>query len=187
EFRKRLGPSAWEGELVNMGRIATILMVGLGILWVPFIHLLSSQLYIYLQSVQAYVSPPIAVCFILGILWTRPNGAGAISSLLTGFVLGTVRFVFEVLDKSEHYDSPAIRWLVDINFLHYAIFMFVVCAAVLIGVSLVTPAPDRRKLAGLTFATVDDKLETTPVAPVRTVAKETAREHQLNLVFTFLL
>jgi SSS family solute:Na+ symporter len=118
-----------------MGRIATVVMVGLGIAWVPFIHLLSSQLYIYLQSVQAYISPPIAVCFILGILWTRPNGAGAITSLLTGFVLGTARFVFEVLDKTEHYTSPFLRWLVDMNFLHYAIFMFVVCAVVLIDAS----------------------------------------------------
>jgi solute:Na+ symporter, SSS family len=187
DFYKRLRPAASESQLVNMGRIATVLMVGLGILWVPFIHLLSSQLYIYLQSVQAYVSPPIAVCFIIGILWTRPNGAGAISSLLTGFVLGTARFVFEVLDKTEHYTSPAIRWLVDMNFLHYAIFMFVVCAIVLIGVSLVTPAPDRRKLAGLTFATVDDKIETTAVASVRQVAKETPRERQLNVAFTLLL
>ena len=187
DFYKRLRPEASESQLVNMGRMATVLMVGLGILWVPFIHLLSSQLYIYLQSVQAYVSPPIAVCFILGILWTRPNGTGAISSLLTGFVLGTARFVFEVLDKNEHYNSSLIRWLVDMNFLHYAIFMFVVCAVVLIGVSLVTPPPDRRKLAGLTFATVDDKIETTPVAQVHDVAKETPREHQLNLIFTLAL
>jgi SSS family solute:Na+ symporter len=187
DFYKRLRPQASESQLVNMGRIATVLMVGLGILWVPFIHLLSSQLYIYLQSVQAYVSPPIAVCFILGILWTRPNGAGAFSSLLTGFVLGAARFVFEVLDKTEHYDSGLIRWLVDMNFLHYAIFMFVVCAVVLIGVSLVTPPPDRRKLAGLTFATVDDKIETTSVAPAHVVAKETPREHQLNLIFTLAL
>jgi SSS family solute:Na+ symporter len=187
DFYKRLKPSASEKQLVNMGRIATVVMVGLGILWVPFIHLLSSQLYIYLQSVQAYISPPIAVCFILGVVWTRPNGAGAITSLFTGFVLGATRFVFEVLDKTEHYTSPFLRWLVDMNFLHYAIFMFVVCAVVLIGVSLMTPAPDRRKLAGLTFATVDDKIETTSVVPVRQVAYETPREHQLNLAFTFLL
>ncbi len=99
-------------------------MVLLGLLWVPFIHKLSAELYIYLQSVQAYISPPIAVCFIFGILWTRVNGQGAISSLLAGFVLGATSFIFEVLDKSRHYDSGAIRWLVDMNFLHYAIFMF---------------------------------------------------------------
>ena len=110
-----------------LGRIATGVLVVLGLLWVPFIKLLSSQLYIYLQSVQAYISPPIAACFILGILWTRLNGAGAISALLTGFVLGTLRFVLEVLDKSSHFGSGAIRWMLDMNFLHYAILMFVIC------------------------------------------------------------
>src|SRR4029077_7429598 len=123
----------------------------------------SAQLWIYLQSVQAYISPPIAVCFIFGILWPRMNGQGAISSLLGGFVLGAVRFIFEVLDKTRHYDSGAIRWLVDMNFLHYAIFMFVVCTAVLVAVSYVYPAPERKGLAGLTFATVDEKIETTGV------------------------
>ncbi|HET7294534.1 MAG TPA: sodium:solute symporter [Vicinamibacteria bacterium] len=184
DFYKKIRPQASERQLVNFGRAATGVMVVLGLLWVPFIHLLSSQLYIYLQSVQAYISPPIAVCFIFGILWPRMNGRGAIASLLVGFVLGTVRFVFEVLDKTRHYDSAAIRWLVDMNFLHYAILMFVACSAVLIAVSLATPAPERRTLAGLTFATVDDKLDTAPVAPVHTLARETTLEHRLNVAFS---
>src|SRR5205814_9573797 len=143
-------------QLVRFGRVMTGVMVLLGLAWVPFIHLISSQLYIYLQSVQAHTSPPIASCFILGILWPRLNGQGAISSLLTGFVLGAVRFVAEIMDRAAggtRFTSPAIRWLVDMNFLHYAIVMFVICSVVLIGVSLMTPAPDRKKLAGLTFAT----------------------------------
>src|SRR5499425_2036352 len=186
DFYKKLRPEASEAQLVNFGRIATGAMVLLGLLWVPFIHLLSAQLYIYLLSVQAYISPPIAVCFIFGILWTRVNGQGAISSLLTGFVLGAVRFVFEVLDKSRHYQSGAIRWLVDMNFLHYAIFMFVVCTAVLVAVSLMYPAPDRRKLAGLTFATVDAKIDSTDVSAPH-LAKETRTEHAVNVALTLAL
>lgn len=186
DFYKKARPDATELQLVTFGRMATGIMVGLGLLWVPFIKLLSSQLYVYLQSVQAYISPPIAVCFIFGILWPRLNGQGAISSLLAGFAMGTIRFVLEVMDKSRHFDSPAIRWLVDMNFLHYAILMFVVCAGVLIGISLMTPAPERKKLAGLTFATVDEKLETTLVAGHK-IARETRLEHRLNLVFTLLL
>ena len=186
DFYKKIRPEASERQLVNFGRIATGAMVLLGLLWVPFIHLLSAQLYIYLQSVQAYISPPIAVCFIFGILWTRVNGQGAISSLLAGFVLGALRFVFEVLDKSRHYDSGFVRWLVDMNFLHYAIFMFVVCTAVLVGVSLMYPAPERSKLAGLTFATVSEKIDSQGVARPH-LAKETRAEHTLNLAFTFLL
>src|SRR6266850_1674777 len=186
DFYKKIRPQASERQLVAFGRIATGGMVLLGLLWVPFIHLLSAELYIYLQSVQAYISPPIAVCFIFGILWPRLNGQGAISSLLAGFVLGAVRFIFEVLDKTRHYDSGAIRWLVDMNFLHYAILMFVICAAVLIGVSMMYPAPERKKIAGLTFATVGDKLDSTD-ASMPHLQRETPTERLFNLGFTGVL
>jgi len=190
DFYKKLRPQASEKQLVNFGRIATGIMVLLGLLWVPFIGYISNQLYIYLQSVQAYISPPISACFILGILWPRLNGSGAIASLLTGFVMGATRFVMELADRASgsHYSSPAARWLIDMNFLHYAIFMFIVCAVVLVGVSLMTPAPDRKRLAGLTFATVDDKMETVAVGiPQRKPAHETPTEHAINLVFSLLL
>jgi len=190
DFYKKIKPDASEVQLVSFGRAMTGIMVILGLLWVPFIHLISSQLYIYLQSVQAYISPPITACFILGILWTRLNAQGAISSLLTGFVLGAVRFVLEIVDRAAggRFENPAIRWLIDINFLHYAILMFVICSLVLIVVSLMTPAPDRKKLAGLTFATVDDKMDTVPVAPTTyKPAAETALEHKINVIFSLLL
>jgi SSS family solute:Na+ symporter len=188
DFYKKLRPEASEAQLVNFGRVATGVMVVLGLLWVPFIHLISSQLYIYLQSVQAYISPPIAACFVLGILWPRLNGEGAISSLLTGFVLGAVRFVAELMAAQGTQFSGVMEWLVKMNFLHYAIFMFVVCSVVLVGVSRATPVPDRRKLAGLTFATVDDKMDTIPVGtPVRKPAHETVMEHRVNVVFSLLL
>jgi solute:Na+ symporter, SSS family len=191
DFYKKIRPQASERQLVNFGRVATAFMVLLGLLWVPFIHFISSQLYIYLQSVQAYISPPIAACFVLGILWPRLNGAGAISSLLAGFVLGATRFILELVDRAgvSHFTSSAVRWLIDMNFLHYAIFMFVVCSIVLVGVSLMTPAPDRKKLAGLTFATVDDKIETVAVGgpSMRKPAKETPMEHAINVALSLLL
>jgi SSS family solute:Na+ symporter len=188
DFYKKLRPEASERQLVLIGRIATGVMVLLGIAWVPFITRISGQLYIYLQSVQGYISPPIAACFILGILWTRLNAQGAISSLLTGFVLGTLRFLLELEYPGGAGVPDSIRWLVTMNFLHYAILMFAVCALVLIGVSLMTPAPDRKKLAGLTFATVDEKMDVTPASALeRKPAAETALEHRLNVIFSLAL
>src|SRR6202171_1893014 len=165
DFYKKIRPQASERQLVNFGRIATGMMVLLGLLWVPFIGYISSQLYIYLQSVQAYISPPISACFILGILWPRLNGAGAITSLLTGFVLGATRFNWERADRAggAHFQSKVARLIIDMNFLNSAIFMFAVCSIVLIAVSMATPPPDRARLAGLTFATVDEKMATVPV------------------------
>lgn len=189
DFYKKLRPNANEKQLVNFGRIMTGVMVLLGIAWVPFINRISSQLYVYLQSVQGYISPPIAACFILGILWTRLNALGAITSLLTGFVLGALRFILELIYPGGEGMAASIRWLVSMNFLHYSILMFAICCAVLILVSLMAPAPERRKLAGLTFATVDDKMDVVPVTPEATYkpAAETAKEHKLNVAFTVVL
>src|SRR5205809_2313990 len=192
DFYKKIKPDATELQLVGFGRVMTGFMVILGLAWVPFIHLISSQLYIYLQSVQGYISPPIAACFILGILWPRLNAQGAITSLLTGFVLGAVRFIFELMDRAaggHAFDNAFLRGLVGMNFLHYAILMFVICCAVLVGVSLMTPAPERRKLAGLTFATVDEKMDVTPLTPSATYKPpaETALEHRINIAFSLAL
>lgn len=191
DFYKKYRPNASERNLVNFGRAATGVMVVLGLLWVPFIHLISSQLYIYLQSVQAYISPPIAACFILGILWPRLNGAGAITSLLTGFGLGAVRFIMELKDRAaggHYFTSGLAGWLVSMNFLHYAILMFVICAGVLVVVSLATPAPERKKLVGLTFATVAEKLDVQAVGqPANKPVAESSREHRVNVAFSVLL
>jgi SSS family solute:Na+ symporter len=195
DFYKKFRPNSTEKNLVTFGQAATGVMVVLGLLWVPFIHLISSQLYIYLQSVQAYISPPIAACFIFGILWPRLNGTGALSSLLTGFGLGALRFCMELKERTAggHYFTSGIAaWLVNINFLHYAIFMFVVCSAVLIAVSLATKAPERSQLEGLTFATVSRKLDVQSAGAtagqlVADRPRETASERRWNLIFSLLL
>ncbi len=96
-FRKH----ASERELVFVGRLVTALLVAIGLLWIPFIKYLSSQIYIYLQSVQAYISPPIAVCFLLGLFWKRANGNGAIAALFSGFVLGAVASVLNWPSRRE--------------------------------------------------------------------------------------
>jgi SSS family solute:Na+ symporter len=189
DFYKKIRPNATEKQLVGFGRIMTGVMVLLGIAWVPFISRISSQLYVYLQSVQGYISPPIAACFILGILWTRLNALGAISSLLAGFFLGALRFILELMYPGGVGMSSSLEWLVSMNFLHYSILMFVICCAVLVGVSLASPAPDRKKLAGLTFATVNEKMDVVPVAPGATYKPpaETPTEHRLNVAFSLLL
>jgi SSS family solute:Na+ symporter len=159
DFYKKLRPAASEKRLVFVGRVATTLMVILGLLWIPFMNRISSQLYVYLQSVQAYISPPIAAVFLLGVFWKRVNGTGAISALLTGFVLGAARFILEVAYPRGAGLNDLLRVYVEINFLHFAVLMFLVCVLVLIAVSLATPAPAPRKVAGLTLQTVMEKID----------------------------
>ena len=153
---KKINPTASERRLVVIGQASTAILVGLGLLWIPLMKLISGQIYQYLQSVQAYISPPIAAVFLLGILWRRVNAAGAMASLVTGFVLGVARLLGEL--NKDALDGWMLAYS-TINFLHFAVFLFVVCTAVLIGVSLVTPPPPAEKVEGLTFAATQRSTE----------------------------
>ncbi len=153
DLYKRWRPHASEKRLVLTGRLCTVVMVLLGILWVPFIRNISSELFIYLQSVQAYISPPIAACFLFGILWVRANRYGALAALITGFVLGGARLILEIKRTSPVLQVDWIQYAISVNFLHYALFLFVVSSLVLTVVSLATQPEPLAKLAGLTFST----------------------------------
>ncbi len=145
---RKLRPNASERQLVWVGRVSTAVLVGLGLAWIPLMQLISGQIYQYLQSVQAYISPPIAAVFLIGILSRRVNARGAMAALLTGFALGTLRLIAEL--NKQRLDG----WLfvfADINFLHFAVALFVVCAAVLIIVSATAPPPPVQQIAILTL------------------------------------
>ena len=146
-------PQAGEQEAVRVGRIVTGAMVLLGLLWIPFIGLLSDErMYVYLQSVQGYVSPPIAAVFLFGLFWHRANAKGAMAALLTGLVLGGARFVLEIQHKLSPFAQGPLETLATINFLHIAIFLFIITSGVLVAVSLATEAPRRWDLINLTWS-----------------------------------
>jgi solute:Na+ symporter, SSS family len=156
DIYKVLKPAATETQLVRVGRLVTVVMVGLSMLWVPFIRYLSSEVYIYLQSVQAYISPPIAAVFLVGVFWPRANRYGAIASLLVGAVLGASRFILELnRDAAFVSGSALLSTFVGINFLHIAVLLFVISLVVLVGVSLATQPESLTKLRGLTFFTLE--------------------------------
>jgi len=156
---RKMRPTASEAQLVRFGRISAGVMVFLGLAWIPFIKYVSSQVYIYLQSVQAYIAPPIAACFLLGLFYRRLNGQGAMASLVTGLILGVLRLVLELWNKAEGGAALAagtlFHWIATINFLHYAVLLFVICTFVLFIVSMATPPPGREKTDGLTYGKPD--------------------------------
>ena len=139
-----------------------------------------------MQSVQAYVSPPIAVVFLFGVFWKRINGQGAIVSLVVGFVMGATRFILEIYYAGVALDG-FLGWFVRMNFLHFAILIFVVCVVILIVVSLLTPAPEAKKVNGLTFQTIHEKISLDEVESASILAAstevETTLQKRINLAF----
>ena len=145
-------PRASERQLVLVGQASTAVLVGFGLLWIPLMQLVSGTLYQYIQSVQAYISPPIAAVFLVGILWRRVNASGAMAAFILGFVLGMGRLAAELTRESL---SGWALVYAEINFLHFAVLLFLVCTAALVLVSLATPPPPHDKVAGLTYALAD--------------------------------
>jgi SSS family solute:Na+ symporter len=151
DIYKKLRPASSERHLVAVGQTATVILVILALLWIPFMKRISGQLYQYLQSVQAYISPPIAAVFLIGIFWRRVNASGAMAALAAGFFLGMGRLLAEL--NKEDLVGGWLYSFADMNFLHFAALLFVVCCAFLILVSLATPAPKSEQVSGLTFGT----------------------------------
>jgi len=161
DIYRKLRPQASERQLVMVGQISTIVLVGFGLAWIPMMKFVSGQLYHYLQSVQAYISPPIAAVFLIGIVWSRVNAQGAITSLVAGFMLGMGRLAAELSKESL---SGWVYWYADMNFLHFALLLFVICSVILVVVSLLSPEPDKSKLLGLTFSTTNAVSESQSLA-----------------------
>lgn len=148
---KKLFPNTSEARLVTVGRIATTIIVILGIAWIPVMQNISGVLYEYLQSVQSYIAPPITATFLLGIFWKRINSKGAMATLIGGFFLGMSRLVTELM--KDHLTGFLHTWA-SINFLHFCILLFVISVIICITVSLLTEKPTESQIVGLTFGTL---------------------------------
>ena len=156
DIYKKLRPDTPEKQLVNIGRIATAIVVVLGILWIPIMANISGVLYEYLQKVQSYISPPITAVFLLGIFYKRINSQGAYVTLISGFVIGGGRIILEL--AVEGLDPGGILYyLATVNFLTFAAWFFLLCVIILIGVSLFTPAEPEDKIRGLSYGTLTEE------------------------------
>lgn len=161
DFYQKFRPEASEKQLVRFGQLATISLVIVSLGWIPFMKaLMGGGIFYYLQSIQAYVSPPIAAVFLLGLLYKWVNAKAAIITLWSGFVLGMLRLVLEYLTGAEviHFSEGSLfDSLLGINFLHYAIFLFVFSVTVLVAVSKLTAPPSLEQIDGLCLQTTQKR------------------------------
>ncbi len=159
DLYSKFRPNTSEAGLVRIGRIATGVMVVIGLLWIPVIQG-SRGLYDYLQSVQGYLAPPIFVVFFFGIFNKRLNAKGCLWTLGVGFALGIFRLAIDtpVALSGHAYQEGSFFWIINSMFFqYYSILILLICSAVMIGVSYATEAPDYNKIKGLAFGTVSDE------------------------------
>jgi SSS family solute:Na+ symporter len=156
DFYNKLRPGASQHQLVWMGRIATTVMVVIGLLWIPVIRG-GKGLYDYLQTIQGYLAPPIFVVFFLGVFMKRLNSKGCLAALIVGFAMGLVRLAIDTPVKLKYipsYAEGSFFWIMNnIFFQYYSLLIFLVCVVVMIVVSYATAAPSYQKIQGLTYGT----------------------------------
>ncbi|MHB8862152.1 MAG: sodium:solute symporter [Pirellulaceae bacterium] len=160
DFYSKIRPNVSQHRLVWIGRLATCVMVLIGLAWIPVIQG-GKGLYDYLQGVQAYLAPPIFVVFFLGVFWKRLNSAGCLAALIVGFLLGLFRLAVDTpvkLIAGFKYTEGSFLWIINSTFFqYYSILILIICMVTMIVVSYMTKAPDYKAISGLTYGTVTDQ------------------------------
>ncbi len=155
DIYKQISPEKSEQFLVNVGKIATVVIVVLGIAWIPIMEKIGGGvMYQYLQNVQAYIAPPVTTVFLLGIIWKRVNAQAAIVTLFSGLFLLILRLGSEIATNEGIIESGFLYDFASVNFSYMAIWMFIFSVALCISTSLLTSEPDYKKIQGLSYGTL---------------------------------
>ena len=151
DFYKKYKPNATEKHYVFVGRVATVVVVILGILWIPVMKGLGQVLYEYLQDVQSLFAPGIAAVFLLGILSKKVTPSAGFYGLIIGFVLGMTRLFLKIISGSISHDGLLYSTFVAPNWLHFEIVLFFIVIASMIVISFYSKQADYVKIKGLTL------------------------------------
>ena len=152
---------------MRIGQAATVVIVILGILWIPVMRSVGDVLYLYLQDVQSVLAPGIAAAFLMGVCWKRASAKGGMWGLIAGLAIGLTRLSAKIwysnVPLAPGEEPGLFRYLFyDLNWLFFCGWMLVFCLAVVVVVSLCTKAPDPERIKGLVFgtSTPEQKAET---------------------------
>ncbi|MGQ8335116.1 sodium:solute symporter [Sunxiuqinia sp. A32] len=172
DFYKKYRPQASERRLLHVGRVATVVVVVLGILWIPVMRSIGSVLYTYLQDVQSVLAPGIAAAFLLGVASSKPTPKGGMWGMIAGFIIGVFRIgakvFYTTMANGAGYadvklwasEAGVNNWFYtlfyDVNWLFFSGGMLAFSILVIIVVSRFTQAAPKLQLEGLTFSSATD-------------------------------
>lgn len=161
DIYEKLRPGQPQEKLVRVGRLATVVVVFFGLLWIPVMNIIASKskgLYDYLQNFQGFLAPPIFAVFILGLFSKRVNASGAFAGLLVGFIAGMFKLTVQTLAKSGQLTEGILADIGNYNGYYACGWLTLLSAIVIVAVSLATPAPTAEKLHNLTFGTMSPEV-----------------------------
>ena len=146
---RRIRPNSKQWELMMVGRIFVLVLVGLSILWIPIIQVSQgSRLFDYIQSITSYLAPPVCAIYVLAIFFKRINEQGAFWGLMVGLFVGMVRFIWQF----SYEEPPCAKSYLDkrpdvikkVHYLHFGIILFIITCLASCAISMLTkPIPDK--------------------------------------------
>ena len=144
---KRFRPEISDSKQVQVGRISSVVIMLLAMLWSTQGGRYSS-IFEAINAIAAHLAPPITTVFLWGVLWRRGTKQASIVTLSIGFFLGAVSFLLDLpVIGSEKLITE--NW--GIPFLMQAWWMFCICSVIYVLVSLATPPPSPEAVEGLTW------------------------------------
>jgi solute:Na+ symporter, SSS family len=132
-YKRMIHKKAPDSHYVSFGRWSSFVILIISIILAGFIGKLGGSLFVYIQTLYAFFAPPFAAIFVLGILFRRINGKGAIVSVILGFILSILIKVY-----IQYAEFPP-TWLVP--FQMQAIVNWAFCIIVCVLISLFTEKP----------------------------------------------
>jgi SSS family solute:Na+ symporter len=141
-YKKVLNPEASEKKLVAVGKITVIVSMILGVLIAPHLGIDKKGGFQYIQEYTGFVSPGIFAMFILGFFWKKTTSNAALFATIGGFLLSVgFKFLPGLVDLSflaplGFAVQPAPGAPYEIPFLDRMGFVFLICIAVMVVISL---------------------------------------------------
>lgn len=129
DLYKQFKPETSNAKLVMVGRIVTFLAMLLAIAWSPYVAKFET-IFSGIVSVICYLAPPITVVFLAGVFWKKATAPAAFTTFVTGSTLGLVVFFLDFFKEQTGWNVPSMM---------ASFYLAVICAVVLVIVSLVRP------------------------------------------------
>ena len=156
DFYKPMKKGMSEAHYVMVGRVATVVVVLLGLAWMP-IMMGMGNLYSYLQDIQSLIAPAMVAVFTLGIFSKRITPKAGEWGLIGGFLIGMLRLVTNVVTESgkaamsgAFWDNTA--WFWQTNWLIFECWLLVFIVVMMYVISMFTAKPTAEQVAAITFS-----------------------------------
>lgn len=140
-YKKVLSENASERKLVNVGKIAVVAAMVLGVLIAPHLGIDKKGGFQYIQEYTGFVSPGIFAMFILGFFWKRSTSNAALFATIGGFGLSLLlKFLPKFMDLSWlsgiGFSVKTAEGIYEIPFIDRMGLVFVFCIVGMVGISL---------------------------------------------------